>query len=474
LQGLLDKQPEELARWALDQVNILSSDAGNLESLQVFQLARSLGAAPHSQKQERVRNVINGFGRLPVHERVAAVSKVVEMGGSALSISEQVEHGKQLQQANVPTDSTLVKNAKRLLQVAKFNEMSKDDVTSIAQVAQSAASQIARPDEVVALVKGLQPQERQRLTDALVSANIVPNEQRGVLEDVIKPGGYVERLSIALRAVDLVCRFRYLVIFFLPFVEFVCAWTLGGQLCGTLLIWWLRADALVTLFVAAAICYMGEKLLPAYRKLREDPLGLSQHWQTVRHECSDWRTRLDTAVPGVSVTAYQAAATGALVGIVATCLGVLWALVGIFELLAERNSQCTSPAIFASKFFVAIRLIFGFALMLAAGLAHHKIQRDGLWVVPQHESGVLHATGGLVHETKQHTAAHRRTAANPDQQARSMPDSANSKAVQPDSKRPSVRRQATVGKGLDVHRQMTVDHTSILERFEQFERGRKG
>merc|ERR1719267_486012 len=142
----------------------------------------------------------------------------------------------------------------------------------MAQVAQRDAHSLIQPQQLLDVVAELEPGEREQLTEALVEARVVPEEQRGVLEEAVRPGGYADKLAGALGLASKAQQYAW-VFFALPAAEFLLALIFDHLSCGTPLVAWLRGDAVLALCVAGAAYFSGTTLSPVYQSLNADLVG---------------------------------------------------------------------------------------------------------------------------------------------------------------------------------------------------------
>jgi len=412
LEDLLRRPAAEVAEWALEQASGLSKSNIDVEHLPIFQVAGALQHIPMQQKQALVRTAIVGFGDLPVGKRAQAVrlamqtSDIVQQadhlelqqylerehaivmqrlagaGGSSVVVDASPPVAPDLnREARAPLRSKsrsggqplLVENFLRLVKEAKFNEMPQEDVAVIAKEAQKEGVRLIQPQQLIDVVAELAPEEREKLTEVLVDAHVVPEEQRGVLEEAVRPGGYADKLSSFLRLMDTVCEYHWAFVA-LPVAEMFLAFALGALPCRTPLVSWLRFDSILALLVAGAVYCTGHTLAPVYEKLSADPVGAVQRWQTVAED-RDMRTRLETAVPGVDFETYRDAGIGFLVCLALVLVGAVWAAIGMLELLATTFLGCTGFTLLVCIFFIGLRI--GIVLALVMGLFYvlDEIQR---------------------------------------------------------------------------------------------------
>merc|ERR1719310_2467460 len=92
--------------------------------------------------------------------------------------------------------SALAQNLLMVVNNAKLDKMSKKEATEVMQVAHTEVVKLAQPQQLLDVVSELDVGEREQLTETLVEAHVVPEEQRGVLEEAVRPGGYADKISI--------------------------------------------------------------------------------------------------------------------------------------------------------------------------------------------------------------------------------------------------------------------------------------
>jgi len=389
VEDLLRRPPVEVANWALDQAKDLGQPGVNVEQMPIFKLAGILNSLPKDKKQVLVQRAVSGFGDLPVQRRAEAVrlamksSDIIQKADNLevhrmaqrehaaamnrLRALEQRQADAQGGQSNFQSASgvgqadqlemgqqdPLVENILRVAKEARFNEMPRDELTGMAQAAQGEAQRLIQPQQLLDVVSELNPNEREQLTEALVEARVVPEEQRGVLEEAVRPGGYADKLGGALRMANQAQRYAWVFIV-IPIVEFVLALIFGYFACGTPLVAWLRFDALLALCMAGAVYFTGHTLAPVYQKLNEDPVGAVQRWQSVA-DVPSWKVRLETAVPGVDFETYRAGAAGLAATVILILVGAVWAVVGVLELLATVIMGCSVVTTFFCVIFIGMR-----------------------------------------------------------------------------------------------------------------------
>jgi len=370
-------------------------------------------SASVEEKQALVCNAVKGFGDLPAIRRAEAVriamraqhvmqqaeglelaklaerehaaamqrlaalesrssSGFIDASGSshAPPVPQRVRSQERLQQSGNP----LVENLLRVAKEAKFNEMPRQDLSVIAQAAQREAMTQVQPQHLLDVVTQLNEHEREELTEVLVEAQVVPEEQRGLLEEAVRPGGYADKLSMALGWASLARKYVWVFVA-LPIVEFALSMVFGLMFeCGTPLPSWLQFDSALALFVAGSIFFTGVVLQPVYEKLREDPHGAVHRWHQVS-EGRSFRTKLERAVPGVDFEAYRWGAIGVFAIVFLVLVGVFWAVIGVFELLATLVLGCNVATLIMCMLFIGLRFGFLVSMVLLLFFVLDEVQK---------------------------------------------------------------------------------------------------
>jgi len=440
VQGLSQKPHGEVAEWVLDQIALLSRDDVAVEDLPIFHVAGALQAVPVLEKQRLVENAVQGFGSLPPSRRAEAVRLAMQAQG-VLQQAENLEltrlaereHAKAMQrlaaleqsgstrspylveassQAQLDpssgqvservatsrvTATPLVENLLRVSKEARFNEMPKEELVMISRSAQSEAARVVQPQHLLDVVTELNSQEREQLTSALVDAHVVPEGQRGVLEEAIRPGGYADKLAgmlaVAKRLKPYAC-----VAVGLPAFELVLALILTLFSCGVPLAVWLRADSILMLGLVAAGFVTSHVFSPVYAKLEEDPFGTVQRWQIAGQDPQKARSlekRLQTAVPNVPLDTYRYTALGLGICALFFLLGAAWAILGVVYLLGALAWGCSPLTFLLCMLFVVLRFCFVIGMVLLLfylldELQKHRSRQVLLANIPLTEEAQVH------------------------------------------------------------------------------------
>jgi len=358
IEDLLRRPGPDLARWAVEQARSLSRPGTNVQRLQIYQVAGALSSASVEDKQELVRNAIAGFAELPPDQKAEALRLVVNTAAAA-----------QVQAAGVPDpeSSPLMQNVMAVVQEAKFHEMPKQEQELLAKEAREDAMEMMKPEQLLEVVAELKPEERDQVTEALIEAKIVPEEQQGVLHEALRPGGAADLLVNAMKFISFAQENSGALVA-VPFGELFLALLLGVLPCRSGLATWLRADAVYSVLTLAGAWLAGTQLAPAIQCVKEDPMGVAQRWEHAQAQNQTLRRRLEVTVPGVEFHAYQLGAIGVLVTGIFLAAGLLNAVVGLFELFATVVAGCSIVVMVASMGFLALRCVMVFGLLQALAM----------------------------------------------------------------------------------------------------------
>lgn len=192
----------------------------------------------------------------------------------------------------------------------------------------------------------------------------MPEEQRGLLQQAVRPGGYADRLATVLWLLTK-ARNNMWIFVMLPAAELVLALFLSVLSCGTSLAAWLRGDSILALCLAAMIYYVCYTLAPVYHKVQTDTMGALQRWQAAAHLRPVWE-RLEAVVPGVDPEVWRAGGMGLLCCIVLLAVGAMWLLIGALEILGTMAYGCSGAVLFVCVVLIGVRLSVAVSLVLLA------------------------------------------------------------------------------------------------------------
>ncbi|CAE7229888.1 unnamed protein product [Symbiodinium natans] len=359
LQDLLQRPGPDLVRWAVEQAQSLSHPGTNVQRSQIFQMAGALNSASVTEKQELVRSAISGFGQLPADQRAEALRLVVNTAAAA-----QVGQTSAAQaQGEVPP---LMQNVMVVMKEARLHEMPKEEQQILVQEARQDAVEMIQPQQVLEVVSELRPEERHQVTEALIEAKIVSEDQQPALEAALKPGGLADVLVSGMKLFTLAQENAWAFVA-VPFGELFLALMLGVLTCSSGLNTWLRADAVYSLLTLAGAWFASQHLEQVLLRVKEDPMGTVRRWQLAEAQNQTLRRRLEETVPGVEFQAYQLGALGVVVAAAFLAVGLMNTLVGLFELLVTFIAGCSILVVLTSMAFLALRCVMVFGLLQVAG-----------------------------------------------------------------------------------------------------------
>lgn len=357
LQDLLQRPGPDVVRWAVEQAQSLARPGTNVQQSQIFQMAGALNGASVQEKQELVRAAISGFGQLPADQRAEALRLVVNTAAAAQVGPHPTAEGE------VPP---LMQNVMAVVKEAKLHEMPKEEKAILAQEARQDAAEMVQPQQILEVVSELRPEERHQVTEALVEAQIVPQDQQPALEAALKPGGLADLLVGGMKLFTLAQENAWALVA-VPCGELFLALTLGVLSCPSGLNTWLRADAVYSMLTLAGAWFANLHLEQVLVRVKEDPMGAVRRWQQAEAQHQTLSRRLEQTVPGVEFHAYQLGALGVVVAAVFLAVGLLNSIVGLFELLATLIAGCNILVVVASMAFLALRCAMLFGLLQVVG-----------------------------------------------------------------------------------------------------------
>eukprot|EP00434_Breviolum_minutum_P044266 symbB.v1.2.039521.t1/scaffold6623.1/size16640/2 len=212
-------------------------------------------------------------------------------------------------------------------------------------------------------------------SQALIEAKLVPEEQKTILEQAMRPGGYADKLAAAAKLWALAQEYGA-VIAGLPFLELVIVLWFGALPCQSGLSGWLRSDAIFSMVMIAGGWFCGLQLAPVFEELQRDPMTVAQRWQ--ENQALPYQQRLEVLVPGVGISSYQLGGLGAALALIFLVLGLANTIVGLMELLGTVVMGCSAGLVIVSFFFLAVRCVTLAGILAAAKYVLTEIQVMGL------------------------------------------------------------------------------------------------
>jgi len=268
----------------------------------------------------------------------------------------------------------LIANLMQVAAQVKVRDIPVDELRNMQQVVQLEAVKVVQPRELLEVVRELNHDERETLAEALIEAKVVPEEQREMLEEAVRPGGYTDQLADAMSLVAMAHSYAWVAIA-LPGIEFILSLICGLLPCHVPLASWLRQDAILGLMTAGMARCAAHVLSPVSAQLQEDPMGMVQRLQVAGPSLSSLRRAasnmlsgshgledqlqpmLGVAVPGIPLDVFRKAAICLAITAVLVVLGTLWAAIGLLEFLAAGVAGCAVAIRFFSFLFVGLRIL---------------------------------------------------------------------------------------------------------------------
>lgn len=346
LGDILDnKTPEEAAEWFFDEVKQLQQDA-DLERSDLYHLATALQTATTQQRQKAVRNVVSGLAQLPPKQRGRALPLVFDVAESFKTAQAGQPAGAE------KADSSLAKNLQKIAQVASAG---RKDGSSLQEVARQEAISVVQKDPRLVLdtVTELPKSDRSRLLEKLASTDLLPKDQKAILEQVVAPGGYADIAKGGLEGIQDAASKRY----WIPasaILQLVVYIFYGHRACRNRLMYWLWWDAVLTVITVWIVLYICYVVFPCLEKLQKDPgstlAGLQEGLK------NGWSPDVVQATGLFESEFRRAKNLSALVLILALFL-MLYSVLAVIRLLAATLSfKCSFSAWVFCTGFVAFKV----------------------------------------------------------------------------------------------------------------------
>jgi len=361
LQELLQRSPADVANWMVHQAQGISSGVA-VENLPIFQVAGAFSSVPVQQKQELMKSAISGFGQLPAEQRADVLRLAVTTAAASSS-------------SGSGTSDPMLKNVGRLMKEAQLDKMPPEEKQQLAKEIKQDAAELVQPHQILEVVAELKPEEREHVTEALIEAKLVPEEQKTILEQAMRPGGYADKLAAAAKLWALAQEYSAVIVG-LPFLELFIVLLFGGLPCQSGLSGWLRSDAIFSMVMIAGGWFCGLQLAPVFEELQRDPMTVAQRWQ--ENQALPYQQRLEVLVPGVGISSYQLGGLGAALALIFLVLGLANTIVGLMELLGTVVMGCSAGLVIVSFFFLAVRCVTLAGILAAAKYVLTEIQVMGL------------------------------------------------------------------------------------------------
>mmetsp|Transcript_10451 Transcript_10451/g.30339 ORF Transcript_10451/g.30339 Transcript_10451/m.30339 type:complete len:328 (+) Transcript_10451:3-986(+) len=242
-------------------------------------------------------------------------------------------------------------NFATIIREAKVHEWPREEQVAIAQTANESATKLMNPAQI-AVVQELKPEERKQLTDWAVEQKILPREQASVVEDVVRPGGFLDQFARLQQAVQLSPYYAVACV-----VEFGFSLLLSFFSCAQPLSGWLQFDSSLGLLCCLAGFVVYRQLGAAARVFMSDPHACMERWHLAPGVDQDWTAGLEAAVPGVGLESYRIAGAAGVAILVLLIVGAIWGVLGLLELIGSIFMGCLFSLIFlVAGVYIAFRL----------------------------------------------------------------------------------------------------------------------
>lgn len=335
------KSPAEAAEWFVRHLADLNQESDIMVS-PLYELATAAKDASTDEAARLLAAVVQGVGELPAKTR----SEVVLL---CTMLAETMQDGE-----NSRASAQTVQNLRAIVGMVARCGRPQGELQLMAHVAQDEVQSILtkNPQIVLDTVTALPQAERKRVMTVLEKSEVLPETQKRVVTDAIKPGGYADQIQDTVKFIDVSYARRYVVPGVAVAEALVSMW-LGRKACSNRLISWLYWDSLLSLATSVAIGYTCKTLSPVYYRLREDVLGtLAGIKRTVQSGWKDW----DPELTGTETGAFQNAKIGAALSLVFLAFSTFWATLGFANLLDGLIlMRCSLFALLVCIVFVGLR-----------------------------------------------------------------------------------------------------------------------
>lgn len=337
---LEQKSPAEAAEWFVQHLGDLNRE-GDIKDSPLYELATAANDASTEEAAKLVGAIVQGVGELPAKTRAEIVPLCT-------TVAEAIQTGDSEESAQ------FAQNLRAIAEVVARSGRPQGEVQLMAQVAQDEVQAILtkNPQIVLDTVTALPQAERKRVMTVLDNSQVLPETQKKVVTEAIKPGGYADQIQDAIKFVEVAYTRRY-VVPGVAVVEVLMSVWLGRKACSNGLISWLYWDGLLSLATCLAVAYTCKTLAPVYRKLREDlPGTVAGIQRSIQSGWKDW----DPELTGMETDAFRNAKIGAALSFVLLALSAVWATLGFISFLdGFVLMRCSLLALLVCIVFVGLR-----------------------------------------------------------------------------------------------------------------------
>lgn len=254
-------------------------------------------------------------------------------------------------------------------------------------------TRLMKPQQIVEVVQELNPAEREELTQQLVEAKIVPEEQRAALEATVKPGGYADQFAQLMRFGESAYGHAKVIVA-VPVAGLLLSFLFDLLSCDVPLQGWLRFSSLQWLGMCGCIFVMGSFLAPGYRRFKADPIGVLQRWHQAPDGYdfqNDLEVRCQEAIPELPWANVVISVVFLLGFATLLVLSIVWAAVALIELLSTAFLGCNGLVTLITFAFMVMHVgvLAGAAWLVACVAQEVMHQRRNLHGAPMREDSQI-------------------------------------------------------------------------------------
>jgi len=258
--------------------------------------------------------------------------------------------------------SAAVRNIQRVAQEAGFNERPAAEDEALRAAVREQAPSLLQPGAVLDAVVELNEEERIDLANTLVRTNVIPAIRRGDLLAAMHPGGFTDKLKLAVRIGFALYHYAWLAIALCAVESF--PFPGREEPCAYYLELWLRMDSLLWMalvIVALAAC---KAFQPAATIWSEDAVGTAFRFREVMASEESWKGRLEAAFPGIDYESFKTGSLRTFITVVILFFVVGWAMAGLpLCLWIALTQRCTGAEFWVGVIFVVFRAASAVAIV---------------------------------------------------------------------------------------------------------------
>lgn len=209
-------------------------------------------------------------------------------------------------------------------------------------------------------ISQLDRDERARLREALLMNNQIPEEQRRLVMDTVRPDGYADQLMWAYRAAQSARANAWLgAVLTVAELVFACV---GNRVlpetsgCSAWLQCWLLFDSLFALAAVGATFLLVSRVTSVFKEIGDNPTGAAQRYHAAAGNDGNWQEGLGAVVPEIDLQTYLAWAGIAILCAACVLIGAIGALLALVVLLWKTLNGCIGITGGISAAVVMVRL----------------------------------------------------------------------------------------------------------------------